>query len=223
MRLPQEGRLSKSPPRSVGAQAKADQPLLGRALADQDGTGSVAKERVRLDVVRIQDTRVAVTANDQRRVADARSDVSCSGDESVHEASTSRLDLDGGTGQFQSFLYETRCRGKRHIGSEGGQHDQIDVGGADVGVGEATDGRLVTEVTGGLVGVSVTTFENARSPNDPVGVEAESVEELLVIDDGVGNVAAGSQDPDPHQLATLGTRTFHFAHEPITPYWNRSR
>ena len=59
------------------------------------------------------------------------------------------------------------------------------------------------------------TFENARAFDDPVGVEAQALVEVIVGDNGVGNVAAGAYNAHAGQAAAARTwqRRSLIAHE----------
>ena len=76
-------------------------------------------------------------------------------------------------------------------------------------------GRLVAEVAGGLVRQGVAAFEDAGALDDPVGIEAEALVQVIVGDDGVGHVAAGAEHAHPHQTTTARSREgdAFFAHE----------
>ena len=75
-------------------------------------------------------------------------------------------------------------------------------------------GRLVAQVAGGLVRQGVAAFEDAGALDDPVGIEAEALVEMVVGDDGVGNVAAGAEDAHARQAAAARTGQWSafFAH-----------
>ena len=91
----------------------------------------------------------------------------------------------------------------------------------DAGAVEAARASLVTQVAGGLVGQGVPAFEDAGALDDPVGVEAEALVEMVVGDDGVGDVAAGAEHAHAHQTATAraGQGDSFFAHEQRPPGW----
>ena len=64
----------------------------------------------------------------------------------------------------------------------------------DAGAVDAAAGGLVAQVAGGLVRQGVAAFEDAGALDDPVGIEAEALVQMVVGDDGVGDVAAGAED-----------------------------
>ena len=99
--------------------------------------------------------------------------------------------------ELQAVLHQTGGRGKGHVRREGGQDDQVDVLRIDAGVVDAADGGFVAQIAGGLVRQGVAAFEDAGALDDPVGIEAEAVEQVVVGDDGVRHVAAGSQNRAP--------------------------
>ena len=148
-------------------------------------------------------------------------DVGRPGDQRVHEAGAGRLHLDGRARELQPVLHQAGRRGKRHVRREGGQHHQVDVARIDAGVVDAAHGRLVAQVAGGLVRQGVAAFQDAGALDDPVGVEAEALVQVVVGDDGVGDVAAGAEDADAHQTAAARARQRRafFAHESNRLAW----
>ena len=64
----------------------------------------------------------------------------------------------------------------------------------------------MTQITGSLMRQGVAAFEDAGALDDPVRIEAETMEEVLVGDDGVGDVVAGPQNAHPHQTAAARAR-----------------
>ena len=67
-------------------------------------------------------------------------------------------------------------------------------------------------------GKSVPAFEDAGALDDPVGIEAEPLVEMVVGDDAIGHVAAGRQDANAGQAATARSRGWvsFFVHEHST-------
>ncbi len=112
-------------------------------------------------------------------------------------------------------MHQAGGRGKRHVGREGAEDNEVDVARIDVGVGDAADGGLVAQVAGRLVRRGVAAFEDAGALDDPVGVEAETVEQVLVGDDRFRDVVTGSQNAHPHQTPAARTRKggAFFTHE----------
>ena len=78
--------------------------------------------------------------------------------------------------------------------------------GLDAGLLDAAAGGLVAQVAGGLVRQGVAAFEDAGALDDPVGVEAEALVQVVVGDDGVGDVAAGAEDAHARQAAAARAR-----------------
>jgi hypothetical protein len=70
---------------------------------------------------------------------------------------------------------------------------------------KATAGSLKTQVAGCLVRQSVTTLQNPGPTNDPFRIVAETPVQMVVADNAVGNVTAGTNDLDAHQATAAGT------------------
>ena len=64
---------------------------------------------------------------------------------------------------------------------------------------DATLAGFVAQIAGRLVRQDVAPLENSCAFDDPIGVEAEPLVEMIVGDDGVGNIAAGGQDANARQ------------------------
>src|SRR5205085_11689328 len=123
--------------------------------------GTVAEQRERLEVVGVEHSAVAVAPNDQGQLADAADDVSGSGNESVHEARTGCLHLDGRTVQVQPILHQAGGRGEAHVGRESSEYQQVDGTWIRAGAIDAAAGGLLAEVAGCLVRSRVASLENA--------------------------------------------------------------
>ncbi len=76
---------------AVGAEAVAEDTLIGPAARHEDRAGTVAEERVGFDVLGIDDARIGVAADDEGKVAQSGRDVSRSSDEGVHESGAGGL------------------------------------------------------------------------------------------------------------------------------------
>ncbi len=113
------------------------------------------------------------------------------------------------------ILHQTGGGRERHIGGEGGEQQQIDVGGSDAGGIDAAAGGFVAQIAGGLVGQGVPAFQDAGALDDPVGIEAELLMQMLVRDDAVRHIAARREDAHAGESAAARSRrrrTF-FVHE----------
>ena len=99
-----------------------------------------------------------------------------------------------GTVQLQPVLDQVGRRGERHVGREGGEHQQVDVRGLAIGRFQAADRRLRAEVAGRLVRQREPSLVDSCPVDDPFGIEAEGVLQVVIADHVVGNVAARSQD-----------------------------
>ena len=62
---------------------------------------------------------------------------------------------------------------------------------------------------------SVPALEDAGALDDPIAIEAESLIEMIVGDDGVGHVAARRQDAHTGERATGWTRRSPFVFESV--------
>ena len=69
-----------------------------------------------------------------------------------------------------------------------------DVRFLDAGRFDAPAGRFEAQIAGRLMRQDVSTFENARPFDDPIGIEAEPLMEVLVGDDAVRHIAARAED-----------------------------
>ena len=79
--------------------------------------------------------------------------------------------------------------------------------GIDAGAGRGSGvAASMAEIAGGLVRQGVPAFEDAGALDDPVGIEAEALVQVVVGDDGVGHVAARADDAEAGQTAAAWPR-----------------
>ncbi len=190
----------------VRAHAVGEDALVRPPRLDEHCAGSVAEQRVRLDVVGIQDAAVGVAADDEGPVALPRRHVGRRGDERVHEPGTGGLHLDRRPDQAEPILHEAGGRGERHVRRERAENEQVAVLGGLAGLREEIVGGLDAEVAGGLVRRGVPAFEDAGALDDPVGVEAEAGVQVIVADDHVRHILSGPDNLHAHQRPTLRPR-----------------
>jgi hypothetical protein len=89
---------------------------------------------------------------------------------------------------------------RRHRGDD----DQVDVGGARVGVGERAAGGRERQVGRALAGRGVAALADPRAADDPVGVDADALGDLRVADHAVGELVAEADDPRGAQRGPAG-------------------
>lgn len=192
--------------RAIRTHAVGENALVWFASGDQEGAGAVAKQRIGLDVVGIEDSRIAIAADHKAKVAGAAGDKCRSGDQGIHESSAGCLHIHGRANEFQLVLNDA-CRGwKRIVRSECADEQQVDVSRLDAGAVDAAIDRFNAEIAGGLMGKRVPALEDSRALDDPIRIEAEALEEMVVGDDRIRDVAAGGDDADAHQLAATWSR-----------------
>jgi hypothetical protein len=95
-------------------------------------------------------------------------------------------------------LNQTGHRRNRHIRRESAHQEQINVFGLDFGPLKATDRRFVAQITRGLMRQYVAALQDAGPLDDPFGITAETLMQMVVGNDGIGNVTTGGDDPQAH-------------------------
>src|SRR5690606_3824893 len=86
--------------------------------------------------------------------------------------------------------------GEGVLGGEGGDDDEVEVVGRELGLAEGGAGGLEGHVGGAYAGVGEAAGLDARALDDPLvrGLDAVGVDEVVVGDDPRGDVEAGPGD-----------------------------
>ena len=108
------------------------------------------------------------------------------------EAGTGGLNVERRAIQLEPILHQVGRRGKRHVRSEGGQHQQVDIGGIAVGGLQATNRRLSAQVAGCLMRQGKPPLMNPGPVDDPLGIETQGILQVKITDHVVGDIAARS-------------------------------
>lgn len=162
--------------------------------ADEHCARTVAEEGVGLHVFWIGDSAVGISTDDEAAFGGACFDEVGSNGQRVDEAGTGGLEIEGATPQFETVLKETRGGGKCHIGRKGGDDDEVNFILVDAAGVDAAPGGFVTEVAGGHFRGDLSAFLDAGAGDDPGVVEPESLFEVGIGDDEIGDVAAGAEN-----------------------------
>ena len=114
--------------RPVGSELEAEEAALADAL-ENDRAGPVSEQHGRPPVAPVQDLREHVPADDQRPLREAPGEHPVGLGDGVHEARAASGEIVGACVMRAQLVREDRRgRRKRHIGGDGGDDDQIEVG-----------------------------------------------------------------------------------------------
>ncbi len=187
--------------RAVGAELVGDQSLVFLARREQDGAGPVAEEREALLVAGIDHPAIAISADHQRTLAIARRHELRRDDEGEDEARAGRLHVEGGAGQLEPVLNQVGRGGECHVGREGGDDQEVDVGRLAPGRLQAADRGLRAQVACRLVGQRESPLMNSRPVDDPFRIESVRLAQVLIGHDQLGDVAPGTENPHAQERA----------------------
>ena len=118
--------------------------------------------------------------------------------EGVQETGARGRDVEAGRVRRDAELVLDDAGGGRQgqVGRAGGDDEQVDVGGADLGVGERRAGRLDGEVGAGLVRRGDAAFPDARAAEDPFIGGVDDLGEVFVGEHLGGRIGSDSGDDD---------------------------
>jgi hypothetical protein len=190
---------------AVGAEVDATHAAVLLGGGDDHGAGAVAEQRGDGAAAggEVEGGGVGLGADDEHMPGHAGADVGDRGREGVEEARALVADVEGGDelgvvtlAEAELLLQVDAAAGEGVLWGEGGEDDEVEVVGLELGLGEGGPGGLEGEVGGADAGVGEAAGLDAGALDDPVvgGLDAVVVDEVVVGDDPRGDVEAGPGD-----------------------------
>ena len=140
-----------------------------RSGLDEDCAGAVAEEDAGGAVGVVDDGRHGVGADDEDFFVLARLDELATHLQGVDEAGAGGGDVESpGAFGAEAILHETGGGGEEHVGGDGADDDDFDIGGIDAALGEAEFGGFYSHVAGGHAGLDDVPLLNADAGGDPL-------------------------------------------------------
>jgi hypothetical protein len=165
-------------------------------LADHDRSRAIAEQRGDLLVHRVDDRRVDLGGNHEAVSEVAGDDVLRRRDERVDEPGAGRLEIEGRRGfGAEPLLNDARRRRKRHVRCVRRAHDQIELPGGDPRGVKRALGRDQPEVRRGNPRLREPPLADPRSRENPLLGAAETVRQLAVVENALGQIGAGAEHP----------------------------
>src|SRR5215210_249806 len=189
----------------VGAEDEAAAAELELAAGHHDGAGAVAEQRRGAAVVVVGDARQRLGAAHERDAGTAALDLRGGLVERVDEAGARGVDVDrAGALGAEGLGHVRRHAGRQAVGRDGGDDDQVDLGGGAAGVLEGACARAGGEVGQQLALGEDAALADAGAAHDPLVGGVETSLEVGVRDDALGHGGADAEDPGLEAAAPLG-------------------
>ena len=193
---------------NVGRQHPAVGRRAGAGCGRQDHRpGAVAEQHAGAAILPIENSREGLGADHQRATGLADADEVVGHGEGEDEAGADRLDIEGGAaGHAESRLDLRRGRRKGVVRRAGRQHDEIDVGRAEVGPGERRLGRLDRHLRGALAVAGDMALADPGTLRDPGIVGVDALRQLGVGHDPPRQIGPAAGDPRAQDHQTVAAR-----------------
>ena len=136
----------------------------------QDGsTSTITEEHARVAVGPIHHGTHLFSTNDEHRLMRTGLDESGTDIQSINKPTAGSLNIKShGPVSAQFLLHQASGARERHVRGDGGDDDQVDIGGRDPGGSHRPTGGLQGHVRSCFVGSSDTTLANTGAAGDPV-------------------------------------------------------
>ena len=182
--------------RAVRAQLEAEEAAFCHSL-EHDRAHTVAEEHCRAAVAPVENPREDVAPHNERALAKPAREHPVRLSDRVHEPGATRGEVVGGRILGAELVGKDRAgRRKRHVGRDGCDDDQVEVGGRNACVLERLFGCRQRQVGEGLLRRSDPALADAGALHDPLVGGVHHRRELVVGHDALGNVRAEARDRD---------------------------